>query len=72
MFETRGVKPKGYRPPMRQTSKDTVEVLAEYGLIYDSSLMDDERSYLTTHRAVALCKCARGGTLTPEAGMRTF
>ena len=41
-----GVKPFGYRAPMWQTSKQTLEVLAEYDLWYDSSLMDDDRPYL--------------------------
>ncbi len=41
-----GVKPFGYRAPMWQTSKHTLEMLGEYGIRYDSSLMDDDRPYL--------------------------
>lgn len=45
-FEKYGVKPFGYRAPMWQTSKHTLEMLGEYGMRYDSSLMDDDRPYL--------------------------
>lgn len=45
-FERFGVKPVGYRAPMWQTSRHTLEILGEYGLRYDSSLMDDDRPYL--------------------------
>jgi peptidoglycan-N-acetylglucosamine deacetylase len=41
-----GVKPSGYRAPMWQTSKHTMEILGEYGMRYDSSMMDDDRPYL--------------------------
>ena len=36
----------GYRAPMWQTSRHTLEILGEYGIRYDSSLMDDDRPYL--------------------------
>jgi peptidoglycan/xylan/chitin deacetylase (PgdA/CDA1 family) len=41
-----GVKPVGYRAPMWSTSKDTMEILAGYGIRYDSSMFDDDRPYL--------------------------
>lgn len=41
-----GVKPTGYRAPFWQTSKHTMEILGEYGMRYDSSMMDDDRPYL--------------------------
>jgi peptidoglycan/xylan/chitin deacetylase (PgdA/CDA1 family) len=41
-----GVKPIGYRAPFWQTAKDTMEILGEYGIVYDSSMMDDDRPYL--------------------------
>jgi len=53
-----GVTPKGYRAPMWQTSKDTLEILGGYGLLYDSSLMDDDRPYIIdtpTGRIAQLC-----------------
>ncbi len=46
VFDTYGIKPVGYRAPMWQTSKHTLEILGEYGMRYDSSLMDDDRPYL--------------------------
>jgi peptidoglycan/xylan/chitin deacetylase (PgdA/CDA1 family) len=57
-LERFGVKPFGYRAPMWQTAKDTLEVLSQYGMRYDSSLMDDDRPYLLdtpTGRIVEMC-----------------
>jgi peptidoglycan-N-acetylglucosamine deacetylase len=41
-----GVRPQGYRTPSWEPSTRTFSLLAEYGLDYDSSLMDDDRPYL--------------------------
>ena len=40
------VKPKGYRAPMWSTSKTTMEALGKYGMVYDSSMFDDDRPYV--------------------------
>jgi peptidoglycan/xylan/chitin deacetylase (PgdA/CDA1 family) len=57
-LDRHGVKPFGYRAPMWQTSRHTLEILGEYGMRYDSSLMDDDRPYLLdtpTGRLAELC-----------------
>lgn len=41
-----GVEPRGYRAPMWEASWDTPKLVAQYGLLYDSSLMDDDRPYV--------------------------
>ncbi|MFQ5873143.1 MAG: polysaccharide deacetylase, partial [Dehalococcoidia bacterium] len=41
-----GEKPKGYRAPSWDMSKYTGSLLAEYGFLYDSSLMDDDAPYI--------------------------
>jgi peptidoglycan/xylan/chitin deacetylase (PgdA/CDA1 family) len=41
-----GASPRGYRAPLWQQTAFTLALLAEYGLDYDSSLMDDDRPYL--------------------------
>jgi peptidoglycan/xylan/chitin deacetylase (PgdA/CDA1 family) len=41
-----GVKPEGYRTPSWEPSTRTFDLLAEYGLGYDSSLMDDDKPYV--------------------------
>jgi peptidoglycan-N-acetylglucosamine deacetylase len=43
-----GVVPVGHRSPLSSPSRHTAEILAEHGLIYDSTLMDDDRPYLLT------------------------
>ena len=45
-LERLGVRPSGYRTPSWEPSPRTFDLLAEYGLEYDSSLMDDDRPYL--------------------------
>ncbi len=40
-----GIKPAGYRSPAGETSDNMIALLHEYGLIYDSSLMDDINPY---------------------------
>jgi len=41
-----GVRPQGYRTPSWEPSPRTFSLLAEHGLDYDSSLMDDDKPYL--------------------------
>lgn len=41
-----GVKPSGYRAPMWQATWDTPGFVAKYGMLYESSLMDDDRPYV--------------------------
>jgi peptidoglycan/xylan/chitin deacetylase (PgdA/CDA1 family) len=41
-----GVKPKGHRSALWEASWDTASLVAEYGLEYDSTLMDDDKPYL--------------------------
>ncbi|HEX5609788.1 MAG TPA: polysaccharide deacetylase [Solirubrobacterales bacterium] len=45
-LERFGVKPTGYRAPMWQQTRVTLDLLPQYGIRYDSSLMDDDRPYL--------------------------
>jgi peptidoglycan/xylan/chitin deacetylase (PgdA/CDA1 family) len=45
-LERRGVRPEGFRCPSWEPSWRTAAIVAEYGLVYDSSLMDDDRPYL--------------------------
>ena len=41
-----GVEPRGYRAPYWQQTSETLGLIADAGLLYDSSLMDDDRPYL--------------------------
>lgn len=41
-----GVKPVGYRCPCWELTILTLQLLTEYGLLYDTSLMDDDRPYV--------------------------
>ena len=45
-LEPFGVKPKGYRAPMWSTSKTTMETIGSLGMVYDSSMFDDDRPYV--------------------------
>jgi peptidoglycan-N-acetylglucosamine deacetylase len=40
-----GVEPRGYRAPFWQQTEFTLCLVAKAGLVYDSSLMDDDRPY---------------------------
>lgn len=40
-----GVRPEGYRSPAWELTPDTLELLAEAGFRWDSSLMEDDRPY---------------------------
>jgi peptidoglycan/xylan/chitin deacetylase (PgdA/CDA1 family) len=44
-LEAVGIEPAGYRAAMWEASWRTLELVAEYGLRYDSTLMDDDRPY---------------------------
>src|SRR5918911_1063635 len=54
-LERVGVRPEGYRTPSWEPSERTFDLLAEHGLRYDSSLMDDDRPYVleTAHGPLA-------------------
>jgi peptidoglycan/xylan/chitin deacetylase (PgdA/CDA1 family) len=41
-----GVEPRGYRTPSWEPSLRTFDLVAEHGLTYDSTLMDDDRPYV--------------------------
>lgn len=41
-----GAKPRGYRGPVYNINQMTLDLIAEHGLIYDSSLMGDDVPYL--------------------------
>jgi peptidoglycan-N-acetylglucosamine deacetylase len=41
-----GIQPQGFRAAFWEPSRRTLPLVAEYGLSYDSSLMDDDRPYL--------------------------
>lgn len=45
-LERVGVRPEGYRAAMWEARWRTPALVAEYGLAYDSTLMDDDRPYL--------------------------
>ena len=45
-LERHGVRPEGFRCPSWEPTLRTPRLVAEYGLAYDSSLMDDDRPYL--------------------------
>lgn len=45
-LERVGVRPKGHRSALWEASWGTPALVAEYGLEYDSTLMDDDRPYL--------------------------
>ena len=40
-----GRKPVGYRAPLWEVNPGSAALLARHGLLYDSSLMDDDRPY---------------------------
>jgi peptidoglycan-N-acetylglucosamine deacetylase len=46
VYDQLGISPSGYRAPMWAAAYRTAELVQEYGLAYDSSLMDDDRPYL--------------------------
>jgi peptidoglycan/xylan/chitin deacetylase (PgdA/CDA1 family) len=46
LWDVAGVRPDGYRAPMWDLTYNTPRLLAERGLLYDSSLMDSEHPYL--------------------------
>jgi peptidoglycan/xylan/chitin deacetylase (PgdA/CDA1 family) len=45
-LDRRGVRPEGFRCPSWEPTWHTPTLVAEYGLTYDSSLMDDDSPYL--------------------------
>jgi peptidoglycan/xylan/chitin deacetylase (PgdA/CDA1 family) len=45
-LERLGVRPEGFRTPSWEPAWRTPALIAEYGLAYDSSLMDDDRPYV--------------------------
>ena len=49
-FGELGVEPRGYRAPYWQQTAETLDLIADAGLLYDSSLMDDDRPYLLAVR----------------------
>jgi peptidoglycan/xylan/chitin deacetylase (PgdA/CDA1 family) len=40
-----GVRPDGYRSPAWELTPETLSLLAEFGFVWDSSLMEDDRPY---------------------------
>jgi peptidoglycan/xylan/chitin deacetylase (PgdA/CDA1 family) len=47
-LEQLGARVSGHRAPLWQPTWATLELVAEHGLAYDSSLMDDDRPYVLT------------------------
>ncbi len=45
-----GRRPVGYRAPAADMSTNTLDLLADYNLVYDSSMMDDDLPYLVKAR----------------------
>jgi peptidoglycan/xylan/chitin deacetylase (PgdA/CDA1 family) len=53
VFEAQGIPISGYRAAMWEATVRTPSMLAEHGLLYDSSMMADDRPYrITTSRGV--------------------
>jgi len=54
-LERAGVRPQGHRAALWDPTYRTLDLVAEYGLQYDSSLMDDDRPYIleTTKGSIA-------------------
>ncbi|MFX0574492.1 polysaccharide deacetylase family protein, partial [Nocardia nepalensis] len=54
VFAAQGIDIAGHRAAMWSASRETIGLVAEYGLAYDSSLMGDDRPYLvdSTHAPV--------------------
>jgi peptidoglycan/xylan/chitin deacetylase (PgdA/CDA1 family) len=54
-LDRHGIRPTGYRAPMWATAWRTPDLVAEYGMSYDSSLMDDDKPYVlhTAHGDIA-------------------
>lgn len=46
VFEAQGIDVAGHRAAMWHTTSTTMELLAEHGMVYDSSMMGDDRPYL--------------------------
>ncbi|MFC9996575.1 polysaccharide deacetylase [Nocardia sp. NPDC127526] len=46
VFAAQGIEIAGHRAAMWSASRETLSLVAEYGLAYDSSLMGDDRPYL--------------------------
>lgn len=49
-----GIRPRGYRAPAFDISENTLGLLASMGFLYDSSLMDSERPYVTAEGIVEI------------------
>ncbi len=49
-----GAAPRGYRSPSWELSESSLDLLAEYGFLYDSSLMGDDAPYLLRPEEPAL------------------
>lgn len=49
--EITGRKPVGYRALLREVNPGSAALLARHGLLYDSSLMDDDRPYTLSTEA---------------------
>jgi peptidoglycan/xylan/chitin deacetylase (PgdA/CDA1 family) len=47
-------RPRGYRNPNGEMRLETVELLAEYGFLYDSSFMGDDHPYIEKHGDIEL------------------
>lgn len=50
VFAAQGIEISGHRAAMWSASRETLGLVAEYGLAYDSSLMGDDRPYLIDSR----------------------
>jgi peptidoglycan/xylan/chitin deacetylase (PgdA/CDA1 family) len=54
-LESLGVpRPRGYRNPGGETPADTVALIQEYGFLYDSSFLGDDRPYIEKHGDIEL------------------
>lgn len=79
LAEFSGAAPRGYRSPSFQMTGESLEVLMELGLRYDSSLMGDDRPYrindlievpVDWSTSDAIYHRYTAGTISPPAGVR--
>ena len=66
-----GVEVKGHRAAMWEASWRTADLVAEYGLAYDSSLMDSDAPYVLETAAGRSRSCRRSGGWTTGSSTRS-
>jgi hypothetical protein len=70
-LERVGVRPTGHRSALWEASWDTPVLVAEYGLAYDSTLMDDDKPYLLQTPKGTIAELPRTGASTTGSSTPT-